>query len=419
MNVIFDESLDIRESRSLRLDQQKNLYVYDDNTSLLVLKSTYLQEDRRFNYASYGVIMIYLELKRRLNVHAFTYTFSKEGLIFFLEVEGTGTHIKNIMVNYEDNHPLGFSVGSCVYYKGLEVTRAEIQVERRNEEGLDLETAVDEGVILDHDYLTSFRKRMEKTMIADDYDEVLINIILFGMITADTKIFSFGCHGPNVSGIYKQINYQQFLKVIEVLRSDLATLLTINTYDLNAVLEIQFMIEEKMRKAIHQQRIGFYFVFLIMMTLTGFVNSRSFQDMSFQIKSLYVNLYETKRFMENIEGEDSLRYYSAKNGFKEGFGLYLNYYQKHREVIPTLLYIISKNEDQSIIESVGYQTLQKTQFLAKNLVNKPDRWAEFDKWCLVNRVSPYDSTQILAIVVSLDMFQRNYAKIKQKAIVRD
>ncbi len=211
------------------------------------------------------------------------------------------------------------------------------------------------------------------------------------------------------------LNFNQFIKVIEVIRNELKHLFQTNTYQLHDVLTIHRNIEESLRKALHTQRPHFYMIFLIVMVMSGFQNSRSFQDMSFQIKSLYVNLYDDELYKKYLLENDSLRYYTAKNGFKEGFGLYLNFFQKNRESIPALLYILSKNEDQYIIDTAGYQALQKAQFLAKNLISKPDHWEEFDHWCRSNRVAPYDTTQVLASVVMLDFIQRNFSRIKMKA----
>lgn len=414
MKIVVDNNKNIAEARNDRYKEQVNLLSKSSAKTLLVLKSSLLQEDRRVYYASYGVIMIYLDIKKRLSVSSLTYTFTKEGMIFFLELNDDAQTVKRILVNYEDNHPFGFSVDSEVYALNGEITRKMIGYEeRKSEHGL-LTDLLNEGVALEKDYLNGFKKSIEKAILVDDYDEVVINITLLGLVAANTKEFGFGCHGPNYSSNYYGINYNQFLTVLEVLRDALKPLIGINTFSLQEVLIFQQSVEDRLRVALHTQRPNFYFMFIMTMIVCGFVNSRSFVDMTFQIKSLYLSLYEIDVFSKFVKNEDSVRYYVAKNGFKEGFGLYLNFFQKNHEIIPTLLYIISKNEDQSIVDMAGYQSLQKAQFLAKNLIQKKDHWDEFDQWCHANHLAPYDSTQILAAIVSLDYFQRYFSKIKLK-----
>lgn len=416
MNILIDEANDLNQLRQNRLIKQQNLLTNIDGESLLVIKSTFLSDDRRYHYASYAVLILFLELKQRLVLRSFTYTFNKEGLIFYINVSEKAETIKKILINYEDNHPLGFAIISEVYsnVQLTEVSRSQLGAQPRYLNHQDLGELVNLGVVYDKEYRTQFRKSIEKTMLDDSYEEVLTNIALFGLISANTKPYGFGCLSPNSSSLSMNLNYNQFIKVLEVFKSELRILFKINTLNLSEVLKCHRRIEDALRVALHTQRAHFYMVFLIVMLTSGFINSRSYADMSSQIKSLYLNLYNEPEYKNYLDQDDSLRYYFAKNGFKEGFGLYLNFFQKHRLITPAFLYILSKNEDQYIIETSGYQALQKAQFLSKNLVFKEAHWEEFDQWCNSNHVTPYDSTQVMAAVVMLDFMQRNYAKIKAK-----
>ena len=73
---------------------------------------------------------------------------------------------------------------------------------------------------------------------------------------------------------------------------------------------------------------------------------------------------------------------------------------------------MSRYRDVSVINDSGEQSLLKMQFLAKNLMKKPDKWEELEKFAVSNGVYPQDTTVILANTVMMDLIQRNYIKIK-------
>ncbi|WZU02916.1 hypothetical protein MGH68_08740 [Erysipelothrix sp. D19-032] len=97
---------------------------------------------------------------------------------------------------------------------------------------------------------------------------------------------------------------------------------------------------------------------------------------------------------------------------REVFNHYVPFLQKNKSITSTLLYIMSRHDDQSIILHNGDQNLLKVQFLSKNLIHKEDKWIELDKFCSSSYIYPYDDTTLLVITCMLDIMQRYYLKIK-------
>ena len=97
---------------------------------------------------------------------------------------------------------------------------------------------------------------------------------------------------------------------------------------------------------------------------------------------------------------------------RELFNYTVPFFQKNKTVESTLLYLLSRHKDDSILLHNGEQNLLKVQFLAKNLMLKEDKWIEMNKFCTSSYIYPHDSTQLMVVVAMLDLFQRNYLKIK-------
>ena len=143
------------------------------------------------------------------------------------------------------------------------------------------------------------------------------------------------------------------------------------------------------------------------LVLFGFINSSGYSDISPQIKKLADAFYP-----EVQETTEAARYDISRTGIKEVFNYYVPYYQKNKSTISTLLYIMSRYDDVSVLMHSGKQNLLKLQFLAKNLVHKEDKWEELDQFCISNSIYPHDATVLLTITCMLDVIQRNYIKIK-------
>ncbi|NLD09576.1 MAG: hypothetical protein GX667_08330 [Xanthomonadaceae bacterium] len=112
------------------------------------------------------------------------------------------------------------------------------------------------------------------------------------------------------------------------------------------------------------------------------------------------------------ETDEADRYDISRTGMKEIFTYYVPYYQKNQSTISTLLYIMSRYDDVSVLLHSGKQNLHKIQFLAKNLIHKEDKWEELDRFSVSNGIYPHDATVLLTISCMLDVIQRNYIKIK-------
>lgn len=407
MNIVQLTSESIAELRSKRAEIVKDM-IEGQEGSLLVIQTTYAGTNRLHNAVSYAIFTIFFELWERFNMESWSYTFDKEGLIFYIKLQESGKEVKDILIHYEDHHPLGFAFDSEVYTKDGEFNRSNLGYEPRidkftQEPMLDvIKSSID-----DKKYMDQFIKEIEGYIVKGDKQTILSNILLYGYISAFTKEYGFGMYGPNFKGSNEQMNFEKFVHLIRTYSQEIKKITTIPTTSYQDIKNFQNNTEKKIHHAVLNQQSYTYTIFMTSIVLFAFINSRGYADITNRIKFFSDNLKEDKRLESEIN-----RYDVVNNGMREVFNYYVPFLQKNKSIISTLLYIMSRHDDQSIIHNNGEQNLLKVQFLAKNLINKPNKWDQMDKFCVSSYIYPHDDTTLLAITAMLDIMQRYYLKIK-------
>lgn len=407
MNIVPLSSETIAELRLERSRFVKDM-IHQQDGVLLVIGGTFAGQNRQHHAVSYAVMSIFFELYERYTLDFWTYTFDAEGLMFYMRIDGNPKAIKNTLIHYEDYHPLGFAIKSYVYTQDDKWTREKLGVEDRKD--FYFNRTIDELLnecVEDEKYEKAFIDKIEAELIKTDKQSVLSNILIYSYLAAFTKPLGFGLYGPNQRGSNKHMNFKNFIIFLKTYKDEMKKILHVNSRNYLNVRKFQLDVEKKVQLALLSQEPFYFSIHMTSLVLFGFMNSSGYADITNQIKKL------ADEFMIKHKAlDESDRYDVSRTGLKEVFSYYVPFYQKNRAVTPTLLYIMSRYDDQAVNIHNGHQNLLKLQFLAKNLVFKEDKWIELERFATTHSLYPHDSTILLAQTVMLDLMQRNYLKIK-------
>lgn len=214
-------------------------------------------------------------------------------------------------------------------------------------------------------------------------------------------------YGPNYKGSNDQMNFERFIHLVRTYKNEVKKIPNVSTNRIDDMIAFQKNVESSINQAVLNQQSYSFSVFITSVTLFGFANSKGYADISKQIKKI-AEACETR----GIFDDDPERYKIALTGYKELFNNTVPYLQKSGSIESTLLYLMSRHKDAAILLHNGEQSLLKVQFLAKNLMAKPDKWIEMNKFCASSYIYPHDTTNLMIVVAMLDLMQRNYLKIK-------
>ncbi len=395
---------DLRHKRDIIMQSM----IDSQEGTLLVLSSAYAGEDRRIHHASYAVFTIFYELWERFNMDSWSYTFDAEGFMFYIRLDNDAREVKNILIHYEDYHPLGFAIDSDVFDKDTQWTRAKMDLPTRVDaySKRPLSTILDE-VNTEKKYKDNFKKQIESEIVRGDRETILSNILVYGFVAAFAKPLGFGMYGPNYKGSNDQMNFERFIHLVRTYKNAVKKITSQNSKRINDVVALQQQIEESINRAVLNQQSYHFAVYVTSITLFAFINSKGYADISKQVKKLAVESEALGVFKD-----EPGRFAIALTGFKELFSNTVPYLQKSGSIESSLLYLLSRTKDQSILLHNGEQNLLKVQFLAKNLMAKEDKWLEMNKFCASSYIYPHDTTNLMIVVAMLDLMQRNYLKIK-------
>ena len=407
MNIV---QLTSESMEDLRKKRQKIMagMIENQEGTLLLLSGAYAGKNRQDHRVSYAVFSIFYELWERFTLDSWSYTFDEEGLMFYIRIDEDAEKVKNILVHFEDHHPLGFAINSEVFSKEKSWTREALGLKSREDvfTKKNLRKLMDE-IYEDKKYHDQFVKRVESEINQGDKSTILSNILVYGFVGAFTKPLGFGMYGPNYRGSNDQMNFEKFIHLLRAYKNEMVKISSVNSHRIDDIISFQKNVEEKIAHAVLNQQSFKYNIVMTSLILFSFMNSRGYADISKQAKQLAQELQEKGVF----EGEDE-QYAIALNGFKELFTHTVPFYQKHHSVESSLLNLMSRHKDHAILLHNGEQSLLKVQFLAKNLMLKEEKWNEMNKFCVSSYIYPNDSTNLMILVFILDFVQRNYLKIK-------
>lgn len=407
MDIVQLTSKNMKKLRQKRKSIMSGMIDGQEGT-LLVLSTAYAGKDRRIHHASYAVFTIFYELWERFTMESWSYTFDEEGFIFYIRLDNDAKEVKDILVHYEDYHPLGFAIDSDVYDKNTHWTRSKMNMEARRDSFTNrpLSDMMDD-VVDDKKYHDNFRKQVEAEVIRGERENILSNILVYGYVAAFAKPLGFGMYGPNYKGSNDQMNFERFIHLVRSYKNAVKKIPNLSTARIDEMIALQDKFEEMINRAVLNHQSYHFSVYVTSITLFAFMRSKGYADIGKQVKALSEECLERGVF----KGEEE-RFSIALTGYKELFGNTVPFFQKSGSVESSFLYLISRYKDQSILNHNGEQNLLKVQFLAKNLMSKPDKWIEMNKFCASSYIYPHDSTNLMIVVAMLDLMQRNYLKIK-------
>lgn len=407
MKIVQLSSESIRELRAKRNGIVKSM-IDGQSGTLLVLGGAFAGPGRQRSIVSFAVFTIFYELWDRFNFSSWSYTFDAEGLIFYIRLDEDAKHVKDILIHYEDNHPLGFAIEGDVFDSNQKWTRASLGLKSRIDifQKTPLSELMNE-IVNDDRYIDNFRKRVEGFIIKGDKQTILTNILVYGYVTGLTKSLGFGMYGPNFKGSNEQMNFEKFIHLVRAYKEEVPRLFNISPKNLGDLVKFQEDVEKKIQRTVLNQQSYRFSTVMSSSLIYAFIQSRGYVDIQKQIKSL-AEYYER----ENVFTTDVERYRILSSGLREIFTQYVPFLQKSGHSIATIIYIMSRHDDYAILTHNGDKSLQKVQFLAKNLVLKPEKWVELDKFCASSYIYPHDDTMLLILTSMLDLMQRYYLKIK-------
>lgn len=403
------QSKNIEALRAQRESISRHMSLDADGT-FVVLTTAFFGVDRGYYPFSYAVFSLFLELKERYDFLSWSHTFDSEGLVFYFTVDEPAHSLYNTLAHYEDHHPLGASVLFQVYDDGMRLSRADIDAISREDhyfhEPLDALICSESQ---DEHYRTSSIERIDSYILSLDAKRLMEQLVIYGHVAAYVKSLGFGMYGAASQGNDTRMNFNKFVDYVMKLKQQMSHISLLENRQIKEVIAFENECEMALQQAMLSRQNHMFPIRLLTILLIATWRSERYNDIAKHSAVIGLEHFEQGA----IEATEVARYTLCKNGFKDMFGYYVPYMEKSGSTIQTFIYILSRHDDAYVIKTSREESLQKIQFLCKNLVDKPDKWEELNRFAQGLGIVPKDTTNILMITSMMVFVRRHFQSIKE------
>lgn len=391
------------EERELRVILQQQLlqtYPYP----LAVVKANMPGEDKRSLIQTIAVCEGYFELMKlkTKNVH---YSYTIEGLIFFLSIDMSAKQLKNFCVDIEENHPLGRLMDIDVMNIRHQISRRDLNLSPRRCFLCDEEAHVcvrqqTHAIEVIEDFiLTAFKNYIFRN---DSYSrwQRLIQTALIGELI---KPLGYGCVTLDDTGSHSDMDALLFIQSAHTVSMEIAMAHAFSN-DFDKLREVGKIAEQRMFGMTRGVNTHKGAIFLMLLVMAGLQHSDPAKHISILCKDILADFesddqsHGTKLFRQaGITGIRGL----AKDGFGDLFNEYYPYFQSH-SIDDTFLWLIGENPDTTLMYRGGMSLYNECRENAKKAEKMSDR-AAFDGWMKMQRLSPGGSADMLSAILLIDL----------------
>lgn len=370
---------------------------------LVVIKANMPGEDKRSLIATIVVCEGYFALKK-LNIKNVHYTYTIEGLIFYLSIDLSIEQLKNICVKIEENHPLGRLMDIDVMNVHSQISRRDLNLSPRrcflcvDEAHVCVRAQVHSISDVETFVVDTFRIYL-KAKNEHDLWQRLIQTALIGELI---KPLGYGCVTLGDQGSHKDMDALLFIDSAQTVSEEIACAHSFFE-DFDQLREVGKIAEKRMFEVTRGVNTHKGAIFLMLLVMAGLQHL----DPVSHIARL------SKDILSDFEKDDhshGMRLYKeygitgirglAKEGFPILFTQSVPYYRTH-SIDDTFLWLIGENPDTTLMYRGGLSLYNECREKAKRTMNVDDR-LEFDRWMKIQGLSPGGSADMLSAILLID-----------------
>lgn len=398
---------ELLEEREFRASFQKQIcqeYPYP----LTVIKANLPGEDKRSLIQTIVACEGYFELKK-LNVKNIHYSYTIEGLIFYVSIDLSIEQLKNFCVDIEENHPLGRLMDMDVMNVHSQISRRDLNLNPRRCFLCDEEAhaCVREQTHPISDIENFILATFKKYLRADDRQVRWQRMIQTALIGELIKPLGYGCVTLSDQGSHKDMDALLFINSAQTVSEEISKAHTFSE-DFGQLREVGKIAEQKMFEMTNGVNTHKGAVFLILLVMAGLQHPDPVSHISLLCKDILSDF-------EVDDGSHGMRLFKefgvtgirglAKEGFSNLFTQSYPYFQSH-SIDDTFLWLIGENPDTTLMYRGGMSLYNECREKAKKAEKTLDR-TQFDGWMKMQRLSPGGSADMLSAILLIDVYLWN------------
>lgn len=412
MNFNMQDYLQVKE----RHHHAKQALFSQYQLPVISIVANAIGEDKLNPFSAYVVSVIHEQVEAACESVICHHEINALGYTILLVVKDNAIVCKEKLIAIETHHPCGRLVDCDVFFNGKNITRNDMHIEPRQ----CLVCSDVAKVCMRHQRHTpatlksAFESRVIKALKESNSEKVRFALLSECLLTP-----KFGLVTPYSKGIHTDMEITTFLRSIQVL---IPYFKQVETLPLNQSYEKLFQslraLGQTMEAAMFNATLhinthkGAIFLFLCVMMAQRLSNS--IHSLSRHLALLTRSVLDDFKQLPTSEGLKQFRLYATQGvrGFVTQGGEpllfealhYLNsktFTQEHG--VNTLLLIMSRCADSTIIKKGGLAMLHHFQQQAKHAFENPAAWDKFETWCLQHHLSAGGAADIFALVMYLNL----------------
>lgn len=399
--VTMSKLLEEREFRASFQKQISEEYPFP----LAVIKANMPGEDKRSLIQTIVVCEGYFALMK-LNIKKVQYTYTIEGLIFYLSIDSPIEQIKRICVDIEENHPLGRLMDIDVMTVHSQISRRDLNFNPRRCFLCDevAHVCVREQTHSISEVETYIIDAFRIYLKTDNDRERWQRLIQTALIGELIKPLGYGCVTLSDLGSHKDMDALLFIDSARIVSEEISKAHTFSE-NFDRLREVGKIAEKRMFEMTRGVNTHKGAIFLLLLVMAGLQHSDPVSHISFLCKDILSDF-------EGDDGSHGMRLYKehgitgirglAKEGFSDLFTRTYPYYRSH-SIDETFLWLIGENPDTTLMYRGGLSLYNECREKAKSTGNVDAR-IEFDRWMKIQGLSPGGSADMLSAILLIDVY---------------
>lgn len=405
------EFLAIKEQRFNRVKSLVN------ETNCVILIKVNYPGNQKLNAFTF---FVFHEAIRALEITLDDITYSVEGPIGVKISDENPKPLKEMLMAFEDTHPLGRLIDCDVLTINGMISRTDFNTTMRS--CLLCNQAAHVCIVSKKHTMKDIKQAFHQRVL-EYCNESLTRQVVFAMLSEVSTHPSFGLVNPINSGIHQDMDCSTFLKSVYAIAPHINDVHKISTNIsskeyFKELRELGVKLENIMLQATQGVNTHKGFIFLLLMTLGG---KHYYKDLTLKNAVQHLAVHVLDDF-KTIPTSTGLEWYHKANiqgirevvlsGLSQCLDVYVPNFHKNMKsyddcndaFVATQLLVMSETKDTTVLKRGGIEKLQELQKKANQAMHDPKQWQSFSDWCISNQLSPGGSADLLALLVMLAYF---------------
>lgn len=401
---------------------EKHKLAQSTNLPVISVQANYPGSDKSNGFSFYVVSIFEEWINKQFKITHQARFFNELGFVVLLVVDKDPIKCKEELITVETMHPCGRLVDLDVFVDNRPISRSDLN---QAERACLVCESVARVCMIEQTHTTNQLQQAFNTIVIHHIKDKPEEVIRFALLSECSLDPKFGLVTPFSQGVHEDMNIETFLSSISTLIPYFKLVQRINTNQLTEEIFTQLRtlgktMEQAMFKATNGVNTHKGAIFLFLMVLMAQRLAGDYQPLDQMLRLLsqpvLKDFYLIDPTVPLTDGQQ--QYLDYKTMGIRGFVLAggepilskaLDFIQahptNHDHLIKTLLLIMSELEDSTIIKKVGLDGLAKFQQQAKLALDHPDKWEQFNQYCINHQLSAGGAADILAVVIYLSITQ--------------